>query len=68
MTNISVQRNIILLRISFINIALRYCHRIFYITEVFTHSKPSKTNTGMSTRGLIHLTIHKSTLAFSLIP
>lgn len=39
----------------------------FSIAEVLSNSKPSETNTSTSTRGLIHLTIDKSTLAVSLI-
>ena len=39
----------------------------FSITEVLSHSKSSKTNTSTSTWGLIHLTVDKGTLAFSLI-
>jgi hypothetical protein len=36
------------------------------ITEMFSHSQTSKTNTSTSTRGLIHLTIDKSTFALGL--
>lgn len=38
----------------------------FSITEVLSHSKTSKPNTSTSTRRLIHLTVHKCTLAFTL--
>ena len=37
------------------------------ISEVLSHSQSCKANTGTSTRGLIHLTIYKSALAFTLI-
>lgn len=38
----------------------------FSISEVLGYCEPSKPNTGTSTRGFIHLTIDKSTLAFTL--
>lgn len=37
------------------------------ISEMLSDSQPCKSNTSTSTRRLIHLTIHKSTLAFILI-
>jgi len=38
----------------------------FSITEMFSNSQTSQPNTSTSTRGLVHLPVDKSTLAFTL--
>jgi hypothetical protein len=38
----------------------------FRITEMLSNSQTSQSNTSTSTRGLIHLPVHKSTLALTL--
>ena len=38
----------------------------FGITEILSNSQTSKSNTGTGTRGLVHLSIHKSTFALRL--
>ena len=39
----------------------------FSITEILSNGQTSEPNTGTSTRGLVHLSIHKSTFALRLL-
>ena len=39
----------------------------FGITEILSNSQTSKSDTGTGTRGLVHLSVHKSTFALRLL-